>query len=71
MTKNFLVEAGEFLKTSDDVANLVVGIHNGSPVYLKQVSQVIDGPEEPANYVSFGYGQITNKRKHFLEITPL
>ncbi|TDO01347.1 efflux RND transporter permease subunit [Sunxiuqinia elliptica] len=63
--EEFLVEAGEFLKTSDDVANLVVGIHNGSPVYLKQVSQVIDGPEEPANYVSFGYGQINEQKEAF------
>lgn len=63
--EEFLVEAGEFLKTSDDVANLVVGIHNGSPVYLKQVGQVIDGPEEPANYVSFGYGQINEQKEAF------
>ena len=63
--EEFLVEAGEFLKTSDDVANLVVGIHNGSPVYLKQVAQVIDGPEEPANYVSFGYGQINEQKETF------
>ncbi|MHA7110864.1 efflux RND transporter permease subunit [Sunxiuqinia elliptica] len=63
--EEFLVEAGEFLKTSDDVANLVVGIHNGSPVYLKQVAQVIDGPEEPANYVSFGYGQINEQKEAF------
>ncbi len=53
----YLVEAGEFLKTSEDVENLVVGIYNGSPVYLKQVAQVIDGAEEPVQYVHFGYGK--------------
>lgn len=62
----YLVEAGEFLKTSDDVAKLVVGIHNGSPVYLKQVAKVLDGPEEPIQYVSFGYGKI-NERKGFYQ----
>ena len=63
--KEYLVEAGDFLKTSDDVANLVVGVHNGSPVYLKQVAQIIDGPEEPVQYVNFGYGKNSVQRKDF------
>ncbi len=58
----YLVEAGEFLQTSDDVANLIVGIHNGSPVYLKQVAEVLDGPEEPIQYVNFGYGTMDEKK---------
>lgn len=58
----YLVEAGDFLKTSDDVANLVVGIQNGSPVYLKQVAQVIDGPQEPIQYVNFGYGKVSPQK---------
>ncbi len=63
--KEYLVEVGDFLKTSDDVANLVVGIHNGSPVYLKQVAQIIDGPEEPVQYVNFGYGKSNIQRSDF------
>ena len=59
----YLVEAGEFLQTSDDVSNLVVGIHNGSPVYLKQVAEILDGPEEPIQYVNFGYGMMDEKEK--------
>jgi multidrug efflux pump subunit AcrB len=61
----YLVEAGEFLKTSDDVANLVVGIHNGSPVYLKQVAEILDGPQEPIQYVNFGYGKINEQKETF------
>jgi len=61
----YLVEAGEFLKTSDDVANLVVGIYNNSPVYLKQVAEIIDGPEEPIQYVNFGYGKMDEKKNSF------
>ncbi|WP_320112899.1 efflux RND transporter permease subunit [Draconibacterium orientale] len=61
----YLVEAGEFLQTSDDVSNLVVGIHNGSPVYLKQVAEILDGPEEPIQYVNFGYGSINEKKSDF------
>jgi multidrug efflux pump subunit AcrB len=60
----YLVEAGDFLKTSDDVANLVVGIHEGSPVYLKQVAQIIDGPEEPVQYVNFGFGKESAQKEN-------
>ena len=63
--QEYLVEAGEFLKTSEDVANLVVGIHNGSPVYLKQVAQIIDGAEEPLQYVNMGFGAINEKKADF------
>ena len=61
----YLVEAGEFLRTSDDVSNLVVGIQNGSPVYLKQVAEILDGPEEPIQYVNFGYGMMDEKKNEF------
>jgi len=56
--QEYLVEAGDFLKTSEDVANLVVGISNGNPVYLKQVAEIMDGPEEPIQYVQFGYAKM-------------
>ena len=58
----YLVEAGEFLKTADDVANLVVGVHNGSPVYLKQVAEIVDGPQEAVQYVEFGYAQMDERK---------
>nr|MBD3620900.1 efflux RND transporter permease subunit [Sunxiuqinia sp.] len=61
----YLVEAGAFLKNSDDVANLVVGIHNGSPVYLKQVAEVFDGPQEPIQYVNFGFGDIHEQKDEY------
>ncbi|MBI9059402.1 MAG: efflux RND transporter permease subunit [Labilibaculum sp.] len=60
----YLVETGRFLENSEDVANLVVGVYKESPIYLKQVAQVIDGPEIPSQYVSFGYGNV-NEAKEF------
>ena len=54
--KEFLVETGNFLETEEDVENLVVGVYNGSPVYLKNVAEITDGPEEPENYISYGFG---------------
>ncbi|RXP53632.1 efflux RND transporter permease subunit [Lutibacter sp. HS1-25] len=53
----FLVTTGNFLKSDDDVKNIVVGVNQNLPVYLKQVASIEDGPATPANYVSFGYGQ--------------
>ena len=45
--REYLVEAGPFLKSADEVANLLVGLHQGKPVYLRDVAEVVDGPEEP------------------------
>lgn len=53
----FSVETGNFLTTADDVANLVVGINQQHPVYLKQIAKVDDGPETANQYVLFGYGK--------------
>jgi multidrug efflux pump subunit AcrB len=53
---SYLVETGTFLTSVEEVRNLVVGVHQGSPVYLKQVAEIADGPAEPSTYVSFGYG---------------
>ena len=53
----FSVETGNFLTTADDVANLIVGINQQQPVYLKQVATVEEGPETSNQYVLFGYGK--------------
>lgn len=48
------VETGAFLKSAEDVRNVVVGVFGGKPVYLKDVADVVDGAEEPSNYVFYG-----------------
>ena len=53
----FLVTTGSFLESAEDVENLIIGIQQQQPVYLYQVAEVIEGPELPKEYVSFGYGQ--------------
>lgn len=53
----FSVVTGNFLTASDDVANLVVGIDQQQPVYLKQIAKVEEGAETPNQYVLFGYGK--------------
>ncbi len=50
------VEAGRFLRSAADAERLVVGMREGRPIYLRDVAEVRDGPEEPASYVFFGAG---------------
>jgi multidrug efflux pump subunit AcrB len=45
-----------FFKNAEDVGNLVIGVQNNSPVYLRTVAKITDGPEEPADYVFFSPG---------------
>ncbi len=54
--KEFLVESGSFLTNADEVARVVVGVHQNRPVYLRDVARIEDGPEEPADHVLFGTG---------------
>ena len=61
--EEFIVKTGSFLKTEADLLNLIVGVHRGSPIYLKQVGKVIDGPELPSSYVSFGYAQASGEKR--------
>ena len=51
-----LVKAGELLSTPDDIAELVVGLHEGRPVYLRDVARIRRGPEQPEQYVWHGLG---------------
>jgi multidrug efflux pump subunit AcrB len=54
--EEFVVEAGTFLKNSDDLKKLVVNVVGDRPVYLKEVADVIDGPAEVDSYTWIGYG---------------
>lgn len=61
--QEYLVTTGQFLQTAEDIEDLVVGVHQNMPVYLKQVATVADGPSTPRSYVSFGYGKANENVK--------
>ena len=61
-TGNISWKQASFLKNSEDVGNVVTGLFNGRPVYLRDVAAIADGPEEPANYVFMGLGRRRHKR---------
>jgi len=51
-----LIQAGTFLTNAEQVGDLVVGLHNGRPVFLRDVAEVQPGPELPTSYVWTGAG---------------
>lgn len=50
------VETGEFLRSAQDVGDLVVGVSNGLPVYLREVARIETGAQLPQRYVWFTPG---------------
>ncbi|WP_225035721.1 efflux RND transporter permease subunit [Winogradskyella sp. SM1960] len=66
----FLVNTGTFLESVTDVENLVVGVQQNQPIYLKQVAKIIDGPEVPQNYVSLGFGAGSEKASDYQSEYP-
>ena len=66
----FIINTGKFLESLTDVENLVVGTQQNQPIYLKQIANIIDGPEVPQNYVSIGFGQASDKASKFQSEYP-
>jgi multidrug efflux pump subunit AcrB len=55
--QEFAVEAGRFLGTASDLQQIVVGVHQGHPVYLRDVAaSITDGPSEANDYVLYANG---------------
>jgi multidrug efflux pump subunit AcrB len=53
------VDAGRFLSSPEELQQIVVGVANGKPVYLRDVQKLEDGPAEADTYVLFGQGRST------------
>ena len=51
-----LIEIGRFFRGADDIGRVVVGADEGRPVYLRDVSSILDAAEDPTNYVLHGKG---------------
>ena len=53
---SFKVFTGSFFKNASDIKQLVVGVNQGKPVYLRDIANIIDGPSESSELVSFYSG---------------
>ena len=56
--RQIIVESGPFIDSARAIRRLVVGVHEGRPVYVEDVAEVTDGPEEArsCSRISFGAG---------------
>ena len=55
-TQMLTVEAGEFLRSAQDVGDIVVGVSRGAPVYLREVARIEASARLPQRYVWFTPG---------------
>jgi multidrug efflux pump subunit AcrB len=58
------VEAGQPFDSARQLRDLVVGVFDGRPVFLKDVARIEDGPEEVSNYVRHNWGPARGFTKH-------
>ena len=52
--REILVQTGTYIESAADVKRLVVGVFEKKPVYLADVTQVVDGADQPTRYVWHG-----------------
>ena len=52
-----------FLGDAAEVGRVVVGAHQGRPVYLRDVATIVDGPAEPDQYVFLGAGPSATEKR--------
>jgi multidrug efflux pump subunit AcrB len=51
------VEAGLFLSTPEELQQVVVAVHGGAPVYLRDVARLEYSADEPTSYLLYGGGK--------------
>ena len=56
LNREVVVDVGPFLRSVEEVKDLVVGVHEGRPVYMRDVAEIYDGPEEVATYTRLSFG---------------
>jgi len=54
--REMIVEAGTVFRSIEELRQLVVGVHEGAPVYLSEVASITDASAEPTSYTRIGFG---------------
>uniref|UniRef100_A0A832LVN3 Efflux RND transporter permease subunit n=1 Tax=Caldimicrobium thiodismutans TaxID=1653476 RepID=A0A832LVN3_9BACT len=60
--QEYVLQSGEFLKSKSDVENIILGMYQGKPVYLRDVALISDGPSEIKDYVFMGLSYVTSEK---------
>ena len=61
--QQLLLETGQFLRTRRRCPQVVAGVANDKPIFVRDVAEVTDGGEEPSQYVRFSEGQRVSIRR--------
>lgn len=61
MNREIVVDAGPFISSVEEVKDLVVGVDDGKPVYVRDVAEAHDGPEEADTYTHLILGAGASK----------
>jgi multidrug efflux pump subunit AcrB len=67
--REVVVQVGTFLTSPQQIGDLVVGLHGGRPVYLRDVASIERGPEQPQSYVWMGAGPGAGEAAVALRVT--
>jgi len=65
-----IVETGAFLQNADEIRNLMVGVHQNRPVYLRDVASVEDGAAELSTYTRLGAGPAIDSVRKTANMAP-
>ncbi len=58
------VEAGPLFASAEEVGQVVVAVRNGGPVYVKDVTRILDGPDETRDAVFYAAGPAKASQQH-------
>jgi len=56
------LDAGRFFASSREIEEMVVGVTDGRPVYLRETASVSDGPADPESYTRIMFGEQAGSR---------
>jgi multidrug efflux pump subunit AcrB len=61
--REIFIETDGFFRDAEELGGLVIGVHQNTPIYLRDVATILDGPEEPENYVFFAKGPAAHTKQ--------
>jgi multidrug efflux pump subunit AcrB len=56
MNREIVVYAGPFVRSVEELGTLPIAVDRGRPIFLRDLAQIEDGPEEPTSYTRLVFG---------------
>jgi len=70
LDRDFVIEAGDFIRNADELRRLVVNVVDGVPVYMDEIADVSDGPAETTSYTWLGFGPADPAYRTYNDYAP-